>query len=74
MTKAGRSYEIPCEDTPEGSIAVWLHAVGLETRLEQDLVVALVEWAESFKRACRIYETRDSYLSITAGGGAQQFI
>ena len=70
VAKADRSYEIPCEDTPDGFIGVWLYEVGLESPLQQDLVAALVKWAESIGRACKIYETRDSYVSITAGGDA----
>ena len=70
VTKADRRYEIPCEDTPNGFVGVWLYDLGLESSLQQDLVAALVKWAKSSGFACRIYETRDSYVSSgTATGG-----
>jgi hypothetical protein len=68
--KADRRYEIPCEDTPDGFVGIWLCDIGLESPLQQDLVAVLLKWAESSGLACRIYETRDSYVSSeTRTGG-----
>ena len=70
VAQSDRRYDIPCEDTPDGFIGVWLYDAGVESPLQQDLVAALVKWAESSGLACRIYETRDSYVSTeTASGG-----
>lgn len=69
VAKADRRYEIPCEDTPDGFVGVWLHDIGLDSTLKKDLASALVKWADSSGLACRIYETRDSYVSSQTAAG-----
>ncbi len=70
VANANARYEIPCEDTPDGFVGVWLYEAGLEASLQQDLVVALSNWAESSGLVCKIYVARDSYVSTPVGRDA----
>lgn len=68
-TGDGARHEIPCEDTPEGFVGVWLYDLALDEAVRRDLLAALVEWAEASAFPYRIYTARDAYV---AGPGAAE--
>jgi hypothetical protein len=55
--KDGRLYDIPCENTTDGSLGVWLHELALEDAVLYDLLNGLREWAGPTGRTYEIYAT-----------------
>jgi len=61
--KGERQYDVPCEDTPEEFVGVWLYGIGLDDAVLHDLLAGIVEWANSAGFPYRIYTARDSYVT-----------
>ena len=63
VAKGNLQYDVPCEDTPEGFVGVWLYEIGLDEPVLQNLLACIVEWANSAGFRYRIYTARDSYVT-----------
>jgi hypothetical protein len=62
MTKGIHSYNIPCEDCPDGFLGIWLYNLNLEEVVFKDLLVGLREWAATLRGIeYKIYTSRDIY-------------
>lgn len=68
-SKAGRQYEIPCEDLPlsDGLVGMWLYELNLDEAVRQDLLEGLTQWAQSSGMKCRLYLTRSDYQTNDNG-------
>ena len=62
-SKGTRHLELPCEDTPEGFLGIWLHDIALDSVTASELLPCLVEWAEHSGRRFRIYATREKFVT-----------
>ncbi len=59
--KNGEIYDVPCEDTPSGFVAIWPYALNLADAILMDLLQGLFDWAEKMGIPYRLYRTRDDY-------------
>ncbi|SCK34205.1 hypothetical protein VAR608DRAFT_3048 [Variovorax sp. HW608] len=59
MAKAGRKYDIPCEDSPMGFVAIWPYELNLEDSVFQDLLVGLRAWATLSGIKYKLYTSKD---------------
>jgi hypothetical protein len=59
--KNGEIYDLPCEDTPSGFVAIWPYPLNLENAVLMDLIQCLREWAEKMDMPYRLYRTQDDY-------------
>jgi hypothetical protein len=59
--KSGEIYDIPCEDTPYGFVAIWPYSLNLGDAVLKDLLQGLREWAEQMGIPYRLYRTRNDY-------------
>ena len=69
VSKGGRQYEIPCEDSPmsDGLVAMWLYELTLDEAASQDLLKGLTQWAQSSGMKYRIYLTKNDYQTNDDG-------
>ncbi len=69
LTKGGRQYEIPCEDSPlsDGLVAMWPYELKLEESTFQDLLKGLLEWANASGMKYRIYKSKNDYETNEQG-------
>jgi hypothetical protein len=63
MTKGGRRYEVPCEDSPlsAGLVAMWPYELQLDEAMFRDLLNGLRAWANSSGLKYRLYKSRNDY-------------
>jgi hypothetical protein len=80
VSKGDHNYDIPCEDTPENFIGIWLYQLNLDDSIVRDLLVGLREWITSQSGInYRIYKSENDYEtnrfghSTTFNGYAQSF-
>src|SRR5471030_491294 len=59
--KNGEIYDVPCEDTPSGFVAIWPYSLNLADAVLVDLLQGLHNWAEKIGIPYRLYRTRDDY-------------
>ena len=63
VKKGNKQYEVPCEDTPTGSLGIWLYEIGFDETTLSDLQASLTEWAKSAGLTYRIYNTPDAWVT-----------
>ena len=54
-TKGSTSYEVPCEDTPEGYIGIWFMHTDIDKSVREDLVPVLAEFFHGLGSPFKIY-------------------
>jgi hypothetical protein len=70
-TKDGRTFDVPCEDTPGNFVGIWAYQLSLNPEELSDLLDGLREWADQSGLKYRLYKTRESYRTNCGG---QHFI
>jgi hypothetical protein len=61
MTKAGQEYQIPCEDSPMGFIAIWPYELNIEDAEFHALLAGLRAWASHSGMKYRLYTSMEHY-------------
>lgn len=61
LSRAGETYDVPCEDSPSGFILIWPYELKVASVVYQDLLVALREWASQAGIQFRLYRSPDEY-------------
>ena len=54
-TKGGKTFDVPCEDTPEGFIGIWFMHIEIQNEIREDLIPALAEFFEGLGSPFKIY-------------------
>jgi hypothetical protein len=70
-TKDGRTFDVPCEDTPGNFVGIWPGQLSLNPAESLDLREGLREWAAQSGLNYRLYKTREEYET---NPGAYRFI
>jgi hypothetical protein len=60
-TKDGRTFDVPCEDTPGNFVGIWPYQLSLNAKESPELFEALREWASQSGLKYRLYKTREDY-------------
>jgi hypothetical protein len=66
-TKDGRTFDVPCEDTPSNFVGIWIHQLSLQPAESSDLRPGLREWADNAGLHYRLYRTLEDYETNPGG-------
>jgi len=61
LSKAGETYDVPCEDSPSGFVLIWPYELKADDTAIQDLLAALREWANQAGIQYRLYTSPTEY-------------
>lgn len=56
VSSGGTKLDIPCEDTPEGDIGLWVSDLDSKGKTKEDLISALEAFFNELGSAYRIYD------------------
>jgi len=56
VTKGNTKIDVPCEDTPEGHIGVWVEDLNIDGQNKDDLISSLRPFFDGLGPAYKIYD------------------
>jgi hypothetical protein len=64
LSRGAETYEVGCEDTPDGFVAIWPYELPVDGARLQEIVSVLRKWASAVGLRGRLYTSKSTHEMV----------